>query len=46
MKYAVTVYYSFDHETVVYLFDDYKAACEYLEKMWQVIGISEPMNIM
>lgn len=34
-KYAVTVYYSFSPETVVYVFDDYKAACEYLQKMWQ-----------
>lgn len=41
MKYVVTVYYSFDPETVVYLFDDYKAACEYLGKMWQYCYNSE-----
>ena len=34
-KYAVVVCYSFDPETVVYLFDDYQKACEYLQKMWE-----------
>ena len=34
-KYAVVVYYTFDPETYVYLFDDYKKACDYLEVMWQ-----------
>lgn len=32
---AVVVFYSFDPETCVYLFDDYKKACDYLEAMWQ-----------
>ena len=41
MKYAVVAYYSFDSETVVYLFDDYKAACEYMAKMWQYCYNSE-----
>ena len=31
--YAVVVFYSFDPETCVYLFDDYKKACDYLEAM-------------
>lgn len=35
MKYAVIVYYTFEPESLVYLFDDYKKACDYLEAMWQ-----------
>lgn len=35
MRYAVVVYYTFDPESNVYLFDDYKKACDYLEVMWQ-----------
>lgn len=35
MKYAVIVYYTFDPESNVYLFDSYETACDYLEAMWQ-----------
>lgn len=30
-KYAVVVYYTFDPETCVYLFDTYEEACDYLQ---------------
>ena len=33
--YEVIVFYSFDPETCVYLFNSYKEACDYLEKMWK-----------
>ena len=33
-KYAVIVYYTFDPESEVYLFDTYEKACEYLKAMY------------
>ena len=32
-KYVVIVYYTFDPESEVYLFDTYEKACEYLKAM-------------
>lgn len=32
--YAVIVYYTFDPESEVYLFDTYEKACNYLKAMW------------
>lgn len=40
-QYAVIVYYSFVPESVVYLFDDYNKACEYMKNMWQYCYDSE-----
>lgn len=40
-KYAVVVYYTFDSETCVYLFDTYEEACNYLQKMWEYCFNSE-----
>ena len=35
------VYYTFDPETCVYLFDTNEEACDYLQKMWQYCFNSE-----
>lgn len=43
-KYAVVVYYTFDEETCVYLFDTYEEACGYLLKMWEYCFNSEIAN--
>lgn len=34
-KYAVVVCYTFNTESCVYLFDTYREACDYLQKMWE-----------
>lgn len=43
-EYAVVVYYTFDSETCVYLFDTYEKACNYLQKMWEYCFNSEIAN--
>lgn len=45
-KYAVVVYYTFDPETHVYLFDSYAEAVDYLQKMWQHCYNEELANSM